>query len=102
MLVATSNDPELYMTMGEADRVLLKSNDAYTNFSTAQTLDPRSPLLTWRLGVLWKYADNFEDAEKQFQAALAIDPNYGPAYREWAETDLRWAQSISEQSVRRK
>jgi hypothetical protein len=24
---------------------------------------------------------------------LAIDPNYGPAYREWAETDLRWAQS---------
>ncbi|MBS1501355.1 MAG: hypothetical protein JST32_04795, partial [Bacteroidetes bacterium] len=44
-------------------------------------------------GTLWKYADNFEDAEKQFQAALAIDPNYGPAYREWAETDLRWAQS---------
>ena len=22
---------------------------------------------------------------------MAIDPNYGPAYREWAETDLRWA-----------
>jgi tetratricopeptide (TPR) repeat protein len=91
--VVQSNDPELFITMGEADRVLLKSNDAYTNLSTALTLDPRSAAADVGLGVLWKYADNFEDAEKQFQAALAIDPNYGPAYREWAETDLRWAQS---------
>ncbi len=37
---ASSNDPELFITMGEADRILLKSNDAYTNFSTALTLDP--------------------------------------------------------------
>ena len=92
--VAASNDPELFITLGEADRILLKSNDAYTNFSTALTLDPRSPGANVALGVLWKYADNFEDAEKQFQAAIAIDPNYGPAYREWAETDLRWAQSV--------
>ena len=42
-------------------------------------------------GVLWRYADNFEDSQKQFDAALAIDPNYGPAYREWAETYLRSA-----------
>ena len=90
---ASSNDPELFITMGEADRLLLKSDDAYTNFSNALTIDPKSPGANVALGVLWKYADNFEDAEKQFQAALAIDPNYGPAYREWAETDLRWAQS---------
>jgi len=89
-----SNDPELFMTMGEADRQLLKSNDAYTNFENALTLDPKSPGANVALGVLWKFADNFEDAEKQFQAALAIDPNYGPAYREWAETDLRWATSV--------
>jgi tetratricopeptide (TPR) repeat protein len=91
--VASSTDPEIYMTMGEADRILLKSNDAYTNFSTAQTLDPKSPATYVALGVLWKYADNYEDAEKQFQQALSLDPNYGPAYREWAETDYRWAQS---------
>ena len=91
--VAASSDPELFMEMGEADRILMKSNDAYTNYSNALTLDPRSAAANVALGVLWKYADNFEDAEKQFQAAIAIDPNYGPAYREWAETDLRWAQS---------
>ena len=91
---AASADPELFMTMGEADRILLKSDDAYTNFKTALDLDPRSAAANVALGVLWKYADNFEDAEKQFQAALAIDPNYGPAYREWAETDYRWATSV--------
>ncbi|HTD98405.1 MAG TPA: hypothetical protein VK668_03930 [Mucilaginibacter sp.] len=88
-----STDPELFMTMGEADRLLLKSNDAYTNFENALTLDPKSAAANVALGVLWKFADNFVDAEKQFQAALTIDPNYGPAYREWAETDLRWAQT---------
>src|SRR6202000_716498 len=93
-VAASSTDPELFITMGEADRLLLKSDDAYTNFSNALALDPKSAQANVALGVLWKYADNFEDAEKQFQAALAIDPNYGPAYREWAETDLRWAQSV--------
>ncbi|HEY4196844.1 MAG TPA: tetratricopeptide repeat protein [Mucilaginibacter sp.] len=92
-IAPASTDPELFITMGEADRLLLKSDDAYTNFSNALTLDPKSAEANVALGVLWKYADNFDDAEKQFQAALAIDPNYGPAYREWAETDLRWAQS---------
>jgi Tfp pilus assembly protein PilF len=93
-----SNDPELFMTMGEADRLLLKSNDAYTNFSNAQTLDPKAPNVYVALGVLWKYADNFEDAVKQFQQALSLDANYGPAYREWAETDYRWAQSSPAQA----
>ncbi|MGZ3778760.1 MAG: tetratricopeptide repeat protein, partial [Mucilaginibacter sp.] len=91
---AVSNDPQIYMTLGEADRVLVMSNDAYTNFSTAQTLDPKSPAVYVALGVLWKFADNFEDAEKQFQQALNLDPNYGPAYREWAETDYRWAITV--------
>ncbi|MGZ3777615.1 MAG: tetratricopeptide repeat protein, partial [Mucilaginibacter sp.] len=91
---AVSNDPQIYMTLGEADRVLVMSNDAYTNFSTAQTLDPKSPATYVALGVLWKFADNFEDAEKQFQQALSLDPNYGPAYREWAETDYRWAITV--------
>jgi len=88
---AQSTDPEIYMTLGEADRILVKSSDAYTNFSTAQTLDPKAPNTYVALGVLWKFADNFEDAVKQFQQAISLDPNYGPAYREWAETDYRWA-----------
>ena len=93
-MAPASTDPELYLTMGDADRILLKSNDAYTNFSTAQTLDPKSPASYVALGVLYKFADNFEGAEEQFKLALTNDPNYGPAYREWAETDYRWATSV--------
>jgi len=89
-----SNDADLYSTRGEANRILLKSNEAYTDFSTAQTLDPKSPGVFVALGVLWKYADNFDGAADQFKQALALDPNYGPAYREWAETDLRQAQTV--------
>jgi tetratricopeptide (TPR) repeat protein len=93
-LPPASNDAELYITRGDANRALLKSTEAYNDYSNAQTLDPKNPAVFVALGVLWKYADNFDGAADQFKQALAIDPNYGPAYREWAETDLRQAQSV--------
>ena len=80
--------------MGDAYRSQLKSSDAYDNYSSALVLDPKNPAANVAEGVLWRFADNYDDSQKQFQAAIAIDPNYGPAYREWAETDLRWAQSV--------
>lgn len=86
-------DAEVFVALGDAYRSQLKSTDAYGNYSTALSLDPKSPAANVAEGVLWRFADNYEDSEKQFQAALAIDPNYGPAYREWAETDLRWSYS---------
>ncbi|WP_428328604.1 tetratricopeptide repeat protein [Mucilaginibacter sp.] len=84
-------DVELLIALGDAYRSQLKSNDAYDNYSAALAIDPKSAAANVATGVLWRYADNFEDSQKQFQAALASDANYGPAYREWAETDVRWA-----------
>ncbi|WP_419699963.1 tetratricopeptide repeat protein [Mucilaginibacter sp. NFX135] len=84
-------DAELLITLGNAYRSQLKSNEAYQAYSDASTIDPKNPAAKVATGVLWQFANNFEDSEKQFQDALAIDPNYGPAYREWAETDLRWS-----------
>lgn len=89
----SSNDPELFITRGEANRQLLKTNDAYTDYSTAVNIDPKSPAVHVALGTLWKNAQNYEDANKEFQNALGINANYGPAYREMAETDFLWAQS---------
>lgn len=86
-----AKDAELLITLGNAYRSQLKSNEAYQAYSDASTIDPKNPAAKVATGVLWKFANNFEDSEKQFQDALAIDPNYGPAYREWAETDLRWS-----------
>jgi tetratricopeptide (TPR) repeat protein len=86
-------DAEVFVTLGNAYRSQLKSNEAYDAYQAALALDPKSPTANVATGVLWRYADNFEDSEKQFQAALAIDPNFGPAYRELAETQKTQAQS---------
>jgi len=86
-------DVELLIALGDAYRSQLKSNDAYTNYSAALAIDPRSTAAMVATGVLWRFADNYDAAYQQFQAALTVDPNYGPAYREMAETYLRQAPS---------
>ncbi|QQL49676.1 tetratricopeptide repeat protein [Mucilaginibacter ginkgonis] len=92
-LAVNSKDADVDIALGDAYRSQLKSNEAYKYYSDALTLNGNSAVANVSVGVLWKYANNFEDAEKQFQKALSVDPNFGPAYREWAETDLRWAQT---------
>jgi Tfp pilus assembly protein PilF len=89
--VVAPKDVELLITLGDAFASQIKSNEAYQAYSDASTIDPKNPAAKVATGVLWRYANNFDDSEKQFMDALAIDPNYGPAYREWAETDNRWA-----------
>ena len=81
------------IALGDAYRSQLKSNDAYSAYSSALAIDPNSPAANVAEGVLWEYADNLDGAVQQFQKALAANPNYGPAYREWAETDLRAAKN---------
>lgn len=84
-------DPELWVTLGDAYRAQSDNSHAYENYNNATGLDPNSPVIMVNIGVLWKQANNFEDATKLFQDALAKDPNFGPAYRELAESDLKQA-----------
>ncbi len=91
--VQNPRDAELLVALGNAYRSQLKSNDAYSSYAAALAVDPKLASADVAEGVLWRYADNFDDSQKQFKEALTINPDYGPAYREWAETDLRWAQT---------
>jgi len=84
-------DAELLVVLGDAYRTQLKSSEALDNYMAALALNPKLAHAKVATGVLWRFANNFTDSEQQFKDALAIDPNYGPAYREWAETDVRWA-----------
>ncbi|MEO3403843.1 hypothetical protein AAFN85_08055 [Mucilaginibacter sp. CAU 1740] len=86
-----AKDVDLLIALGDAYRSVLKSNEAYSNYSDASALDPKNPAAKVATGVLYKFANNFDGSEQQYKDALAINPNYGPAYREWAETDLRWS-----------
>lgn len=89
----SKNDAELELTLGNASSALLNGSDAYTYYTNATTLAPKWPAPLVAQGVTLKNANNFEDAIADFQKAIALDPNYGPAYREWAETDARWARN---------
>jgi len=86
-----AKDAELLIALGDAYRTQLKNTDALNSYQDALAVDPKLANAKVATGVIWKFANNFEDSEREFKAALAIDPNYGPAYREWAETDVRWA-----------
>jgi tetratricopeptide (TPR) repeat protein len=97
-IAVNSKDPELFIALGDAYRSQLKSNEAYKAYADALNLNPKSAAAKVATGVLWRYANNWEDSEKEFKDALAIDPNFGPAYREWAETDVRWAQKVPAQA----
>ncbi|RYZ97013.1 MAG: hypothetical protein EOP47_22650 [Sphingobacteriaceae bacterium] len=86
-----AKDDDVLLALGDAYRLSLKSNDALSNYNAALAIDPKNTAAVVAKGILWKYANNFEQSETEFKAALAMKPDYGPAYRAWAETDLRWA-----------
>jgi tetratricopeptide (TPR) repeat protein len=86
-------DAELMVVLGNAYLSQLKSNEAFQNYRDALSADPKSVTANVAEGVLWRLANNWESSIEQFKAALAIDPNFGPAYREWAETDYRQART---------
>jgi tetratricopeptide (TPR) repeat protein len=94
-----AKDPELFTALGDAYRSESDNNNAYLSYNSASDLDPNSPVIIVNIGVLWKQANNFDDAIKQFQDALTKDPNFGPAYREMAETDLLIAKNDPKQTV---
>ncbi|MCJ8209041.1 hypothetical protein MUY27_04925 [Mucilaginibacter sp. RS28] len=90
---AGAKDPQYFIALGDAYHAKLDNSKAYANYANAQTIDPKSPAIEVAIGALWKQANNFDGAEDELKKATAADPNYGPAYRELAETDLRWAQT---------
>ena len=91
--MANPKDAQAAVELGNAYSAQRNTTEAYNNYNDALTLDPKLPAANVAQGVQWKNAHNFEAAVEQFKKAIAIDPNYGPAYREWAETDLLWTEN---------
>jgi len=84
---------ELLITLGDANLAKLNSNEAYRHYSDALSIEPKSPAAHVALGKLWRLSNSWETAYKEFQTAISIDPNFGPAYREWGETEYREARA---------
>ncbi|MEN2415895.1 tetratricopeptide repeat protein [Flavobacterium mesophilum] len=81
------------LAIGDAYYGANNQNDAYKAYRDAFTADPTLLRAKMQLGVLLKGAKSYDEAIKSFNEVIAINPNYGPVYRELAETYYKWARN---------
>lgn len=81
---------EMLMAFGDAYYLDHSQNDAYASYSSAYDADKSLIRAKMQLGVLLKEAKAFQEAVNAFDGVIALDSNYGPVYRELAETYFQW------------
>ena len=87
------NDAQVQLALGDAYFGEKNQNDAYAAYRSAFQNDPTLLRAKMQLGVLLKYAKAYNEAVKGLNEVLAINANYGPAYRELAETHYLWGSN---------
>jgi Tfp pilus assembly protein PilF len=93
-VIAPSNT-DLLLALGDAYKFNKKQNDSYDCYREAFRLDSSLLRAKMGLGTLIKNAHNFPVAITSFEEVIALNPNYGPVYRELAETQYLWAMNDS-------
>ncbi|CAN1574268.1 NrfG FOG, TPR repeat [Flavobacteriaceae bacterium] len=88
-----SQDPQLNLALGNAYFGDKNQNEAYSSYRNAYSLDNTLIRAKMQLGVLLKGAKAYTEAIKAFDEVIAINPNYGPVYRELAETYYLWGRN---------
>ncbi|SHL22259.1 tetratricopeptide repeat protein [Flavobacterium saccharophilum] len=92
LLIEPQNATAL-LAIGDAYYGANNQNDAYKAYRDAFTADPTLLRAKMQLGVLLKGAKSYDEAIKSFNEVIALDANYGPVYRELAETYYKWARN---------
>ncbi|OXG04991.1 tetratricopeptide repeat protein [Flavobacterium araucananum] len=92
-LVIEPQNANALLTIGDAYYGSNNQNDAYKAYRDAFTADPTLLRAKMQLGVLLKGAKSYEEAIKAFNEVIALNPNYGPVYRELAETYYKWGRN---------
>lgn len=77
---------QVQLSLGDALIGDKNTNEAYSAYRNAYDADKSVLRAKLQLGVLTKNSRAFNEANAEFDAILKINPNYGPAYREKAET----------------
>lgn len=88
-----SKDALIEISLGDAYFADKNQNEAYTAYRNAFQMDPTLLRAKMQLGVLLKGAKSYDEAIKSFNEVIAINPNYGPVYRELAETYYKWGRN---------
>lgn len=93
------NDANVQLALGDAYNSDKNQNDAYVAYRNAFQIDPTLLRAKVQLGVLLKGAKSYDEAIKAFNEVIAINPNYGPVYRELAETYYKWGRNKPSKSA---
>jgi len=92
-LINNSLDAQVQLALGDAYYGLSNQNDAYKSYRDAFQADNTLLRAKMQLGVLLKGAKSYDEALKAYNEVIAINPNYGPVYRELAETYYKIARN---------
>jgi len=87
------NSAEVFLALGDAYYGDKSQNEAYSAYRSAYQLDPSMIRAKMQLGVLLKGAKAYTEAVKAYDEVVSLNPNYGPVYRELAETYYYWANN---------
>jgi tetratricopeptide (TPR) repeat protein len=86
-------DAQVNLALGNAYFGDKNQNEAYSAYRNAYTIDNTLIRAKMQLGVLLKGAKAYTEAIKAYDEVIAINPNYGPVYRELAETYYLWGRN---------
>jgi len=91
--VTNPNDANVKLILGDAFYGDKSQNDAYASYRDAYAIDNTLIRAKMQLGVLLKGAKAYVEAVKAYDEVIALNPNYGPVFRELAETYYLWANN---------
>lgn len=91
---ANPNDAQVQLALGDAYYGDKNQNDSYRAYLNAFLFDNSLIRAKMQLGVLLKGAKAYTEAVKSYDEVIAINQNYGPVYRELAETYYLWANNV--------
>ena len=84
-------DAQLYLVLGDAYRSKQMNSEAFSAYRSAFELDKTFLRSKIELGKINKLSKAYPESSAEFNGVIALDANYGPAYRELAETYFLWA-----------
>ncbi len=90
---ANANNAEVQLALGDAYYRDKNQNEAYVSYRNALQADNSLIRAKMQQGVLLKGARAFTEAVKAFDNVIATNANYGPVYRELAETYYLWGNN---------